>query len=111
MISVVNLHRMEACGGDLKEKLLKLFEILFLLPRVRIILETALNVKENAVHPLPPPQDREFDIDQVIKKLMRHFNTLNQDYGEFLALKGSFNIPIVRYPQCLNGRERAKLPQ
>ena len=29
---------------------------------------------------------------------MHHFNTLNQDYGEFLALKGVFNIPIVRYP-------------
>ena len=26
---------MEACGGDLKEKLLKLFEILFMSPRVR----------------------------------------------------------------------------
>lgn len=47
-------------------------------------------------------QVREFDTKQVIRKLMRHFNTLIQDFGEFLALKGSFNIPIVRYPLLFN---------
>lgn len=75
-----HLVRMEACGGDLKERLLKLFETLFMSPR-----------------------DREFDINHVIKKLMRHFNTLNQDYGEFLALKGSFNIPIVSFSMSFPG--------
>lgn len=86
---------MEACGGDLKEKLLKLFEIFFLSPRVTHNTSDPANAECGHVHPM---QDREFDINQVIRKLTRHFNTLKQDYGEFLALKGSFNIPIVRYP-------------
>ena len=43
-------------------------------------------------------QTKNVDTGYVVGKLMSHFNPLVQDYGEFLALKGTFNIPIVRYP-------------
>ena len=29
---------------------------------------------------------------------MKNFANLKRDYGEFLALKGVLNIPMVRYP-------------
>jgi len=47
---------------------------------------------------LPLPQPRSVETSYVVGRLMAHFNPLIQDYGEFLSLKGTFNIPIVRYP-------------
>ena len=37
----------------------------------------------------------------VMSRLSKYFQSLNQDFGEFLALKGMFNIPMVRYPYIL----------
>jgi len=34
----------------------------------------------------------------VASKLLKNFAGLKRDYGEFLALKGMLNIPMVRYP-------------
>ena len=34
----------------------------------------------------------------MTSKLLKNFAALKRDYGEFLALKGMLNIPMVRYP-------------
>ena len=46
-------------------------------------------------------QEKDFNLSMVMSRLSRHFQSLNQDFGEFLALKGMFNIPMVRYPHSM----------
>ncbi len=44
MTAVCSVHRIEACAGDLKEKLLKLFEVLYMTPKVSLEKELGFGV-------------------------------------------------------------------
>jgi hypothetical protein len=77
---VVNQARLEASSSNLSRKLVELFEQLFFTPK-----------------------QREYDTAHVKSRLIRNFSGLRKDYGEFLALKGTVNIPMLNFSMCHPG--------
>jgi hypothetical protein len=76
----VNQPRLESSSSSLTRRLIELFEQLFFTPK-----------------------QREYDTDHVKSKLFRNFSGLRKDYGEFLALKGAMNIPMLNFSRCHTG--------
>ncbi|CAI8031396.1 Hermansky-Pudlak syndrome 1 protein homolog [Geodia barretti] len=77
---LVNQARLEASSSNLSRKLVELFEQLFFTPK-----------------------QREYDTAHVKSRLIRNFSGLRKDYGEFLALKGTVNIPMLNFSMCHPG--------
>jgi hypothetical protein len=75
-----NLPRLEASSTNLVKRLVELFEQLFFTPK-----------------------QREYDTAHVKSRLIRNFYGLRKDYGEFLALKGTMNIPMLNFSMCHPG--------
>ncbi|XP_064383675.1 BLOC-3 complex member HPS1-like isoform X2 [Halichondria panicea] len=75
-----NFTRMDACATDLREKLMKVFDILYLVPK-----------------------KKEYNEVLVMSKLVRHFANFNKDYSDFLSLKGEVNIPMVSFSMQFPG--------
>ena len=43
-------------------------------------------------------QVQEYDVKNVNSRLMKLSSKLSRDYGEFLAIKATINLPFFRYP-------------